>query len=65
MLSITDYIINRLSKHPKTAPLSKWIDANTLALKEIPRYLIPSYFDVIVTGVHTLLINQAVSLLSP
>lgn len=30
-------------------------------MKEIPRYLIPSYFDVIVTGVYDLLIQQTLT----
>lgn len=60
-----DYIHNRIAKHPNTAALSKWWADNTLSLKEIPRYMIPSYFDIILTGVHQLLLTKAVELMSP
>lgn len=60
-----DYIHERIAKDPNTAGLSKWFADNTVALKEIPRYLIPSYFDVIVTGVHQLLVDRAIQLMSP
>lgn len=58
-----DYLHQRISSYPRTAELSKWIDANTLAMKEIPRYLIPSYFDVFVTGVHQLLADRCIQLM--
>lgn len=60
-----DYIHTRISNHPNTAALSKWWADNTLALKEIPRYMIPSYFDIILTGVHQLLLDRAIQLMSP
>ncbi|XP_031629828.1 glycogen debranching enzyme [Contarinia nasturtii] len=60
-----DYIHERLAKHPNTVNLSKWFADNTEALKQIPRYLIPSYFDIIVTGVHQLLVDHAIQLMSP
>lgn len=60
-----DYLHQRIAKNARTAELSKWIDRNTVAMKEIPRYLIPSYFDVFVTGVHQLLIDRCIQLMSP
>lgn len=60
-----DYIHQRIAKNPNTAVLSKWLADNTDALKKIPRYLIPSYFDVILTGVHQLLSDRAIELMSP
>lgn len=60
-----DYIHQRIAKNPNTAALAKWFADNTEALKQIPRYLIPSYFDVIVTGVHQLLLDRAIQLMSP
>lgn len=62
---IIDYIHERLANHPNTAPLSKWIADNLLSLKQIPRYLVPSYFDVIITGIHQVLIDQSIKLMSP
>lgn len=60
-----DYLHQRIASNERTAELSKWMDRNTLAMKEIPRYLIPSYFDVFVTGVHQLLIDRCIQLMSP
>lgn len=60
-----DYIHQRIAKSSNTATLSKWFADNTNALKQIPRYLIPSYFDVILTGVHQLLVDSAIQLMSP
>lgn len=61
---MVDYIANRIAKHPNTAALSKWWADNTVALKAIPRYMIPSYFDIILTGVHQLLLDRAIQLMS-
>lgn len=60
-----DYIHERIANNPNTAALSKWFADNTEALKKIPRYLIPSYFDIIVTGVHQLLLDRAIQIMSP
>lgn len=60
-----DYIHERIAKDAKTAELSKWIAENFAPLKEIPRYLIPSYFDVLVTGIHKVLIDQCIQLMAP
>lgn len=59
-----DYIHQRIANNPNTAALSKWFADNTVALKQIPRYMIPSYFDIIVTGVHQLLLDRAIELMS-
>lgn len=59
-----DYVHERIANNPNTAELSKWINDNTLALKQIPRYLIPSYFDVLITGIHQLLTERCIQLMS-
>lgn len=58
-----DYISNRLVNNPGTAALSKWLELNLASLKEIPRYMIPSYFDVIVSGVHNVLKKRVIELM--
>lgn len=60
-----DYIYQRIANNPNLLGLSKWFADNTVALKKIPRFLIPSYFDVIVSGLHQLLLDRAVQLMSP
>ncbi|XP_059612400.1 glycogen debranching enzyme [Phlebotomus argentipes] len=59
-----DYIRDRFAKWPGTKALSEWWDKNTVDIKEMPRYLVPSYFDVILTGLHALLRAQSVTLMS-
>lgn len=59
-----DYIHERLAKHPNTEALAKWIKENTIDLKAIPRYLVPCYFDVFITGVHQLLIEQTTNVMT-
>lgn len=59
-----DYVHQRLTRFENTKKLAKWLDTNTEAMKRIPRYLIPSYFDVVIGGVHNLLKERAFQLMS-
>lgn len=56
-----DYIADRLTQSDKTRELSRWLKDNTEPMKGIPRYLIPAYFDAIITGVYELLIQQTLN----
>lgn len=47
-----------------TKALGDWVENNTKPLKEIPRYLVPCYFDTIVTGIYIHLIEQSYKLMS-
>lgn len=58
-----DFIIGRLKLEPGTEPLSKWFEEVFSWLKDVPRYLIPAYFDSIVTSVYLTLINRAWALM--
>lgn len=60
-----NYIHQRIKKNLRTAELSEWFSYNFAALKQIPRYLIPCYFDVLITGVHQLLLDECILLMSP
>lgn len=60
-----DYVHQRLGKFEGTRALANWLKTEFEALKEIPRYLIPSYFDVIINGVHNLLKQSCFNLMSP
>uniref|UniRef100_A0A8D8ADW6 Glycogen debranching enzyme n=2 Tax=Culex pipiens TaxID=7175 RepID=A0A8D8ADW6_CULPI len=56
---LIDHCSLRLKNYPNLAPVASWLEKNLAALKQIPRYMIPSYFDVILTGVHRLAIAAA------
>lgn len=58
MLLHTDYIADRLNNFNDLKPLSAWLKATFEPLKNVPRYLIPCYFDAIVSGVYNVLVNQ-------
>lgn len=60
---IIDYISNRLKQTPETSELSEWFKTNLTALKNISRYLIPAYFDVIITQVYDILIQKLLNLM--
>uniref|UniRef100_A0A336MYR3 Glycogen debranching enzyme n=1 Tax=Culicoides sonorensis TaxID=179676 RepID=A0A336MYR3_CULSO len=59
-----DYFLHRLLVVPNLKPLGEWLKPHFDELKSIPRYMIPSYFDVIITGVYNALVEQAYNLMS-
>lgn len=61
----SDYICNRLTQSENTKGLSQWLKRVTDPLKGIPRYLIPAYFDAIITGVYDLLIQRVLDQMPP
>lgn len=61
-----DYIAGRLKRRSGTRPLGEWFERRIFAsLRVMPRYLIPAYFDAVVTLVYVQLLKQAWSLMSP
>ncbi|RMC08451.1 hypothetical protein DUI87_14695 [Hirundo rustica rustica] len=53
-----DYVSNRLiSRAGACAEVGKWLKAMFVYLKRIPRYLIPCYFDAILVGAYTTLLD--------
>lgn len=59
-----DYVHQRLNRFENMKKLAKCLEAIVEPLKRIPRYLIPSYFDVVVGGLHNLLKERAFELMS-
>ncbi|XP_069703236.1 glycogen debranching enzyme isoform X2 [Periplaneta americana] len=59
-----DYVSHRLKQDPGTLELGLWLERNMEPLKELPRYLIPSYFDVVITGTYLILLKQVWALMS-
>nr|CAD7601350.1 unnamed protein product [Timema genevievae] len=59
-----DYVWQRLKRNSGTAELGGWLEKNLLAVTSVPRYLVPSYFDLVITGTYCLLLDRAWSLMS-
>jgi glycogen debranching enzyme len=54
-----DYIVVRLKGRRGTLALGEWFEKSIFAhLKLVPRYLIPRYFDVVITLVYVSLLKQ-------
>lgn len=60
----SDYTWQRLVIDENTKQLGNWIKENTEPLKDLPRYLIPCYFDVILVTIYLLLIEKVFQLMS-
>ncbi|XP_046385636.1 glycogen debranching enzyme isoform X2 [Ischnura elegans] len=59
-----DYVWQRLEKDEGTKELAQWLKEAVTPLKEIPRYLIPCYFDALLTFVYKCLLERSWSLMS-
>ncbi|XP_071953696.1 glycogen debranching enzyme-like [Antedon mediterranea] len=51
------YTADRLKSHSSTKQLGKWFENAFSPLKDIPRYLIPCYFDAILSGAYAILLD--------
>lgn len=60
----TDYTWQRLKEDEGTRTLGEWLEEATEPFKLIPRYLVPSYFDVIIVNVYMILLEQCYNLMS-
>lgn len=50
---LMDYIINRLMKWSSMEKLEQWMSSAFQYVRRLPRYLIPKYFDIVITRVYT------------
>ena len=54
-----DYISNRLKAKTSTTELGLWFETEAFALlKKVPRFLIPRYFDAVISLVYANLLDQ-------
>lgn len=53
-----EYITNRLAQERTTKKLAKWLDQVFASLKKAPRYLIPCYFDAVVTSTYCIVLEE-------
>ena len=51
---LCEYTSNRLLAHEGTRALGKWLARVLGEIGKMPRYLIPCYFDAVITGVFML-----------
>lgn len=64
LYNLLDYTWQRLKEDPGTGPLGEWLEKVSEPFQLIPRYLVPSYFDVIIVNVYSTLLDQSFSLMS-
>lgn len=62
---LMEYIAARLIAHPSTQEIGKWFQSSFNNLRMAPRYLIPCYFDAIVTGVAAIAEEMCWNKMSP
>ncbi|XP_027196486.2 glycogen debranching enzyme [Dermatophagoides pteronyssinus] len=55
---LPEYIVGRLKKRSETIDLAEWLEETFKSLVELPRYLIPSYFDSILCPLWTMLLEK-------
>ncbi|GIY67804.1 glycogen debranching enzyme [Caerostris darwini] len=55
---LPDYIASRLIDNPSTSDLGKWFEVVFDSLRKLPRYLVPCYFDTIITGAYSSLLSS-------
>lgn len=60
---LIDYVWQRLKNDEGTSALGNWFEEAAEPFKLIPRYLVPSYFDVIAVNVYMILLEQCYALM--
>ncbi|CAD5115909.1 DgyrCDS4843 [Dimorphilus gyrociliatus] len=48
---LLEYSCSRLIRHEETKPFGLWLKRIFEFIEKVPRYLVPSYFDAIITGI--------------
>ena len=61
---LSAYISGRLQQFEGTADLGRWLQSALSPLSDLPRFLVPCYFDAIVTATYSTLLGRAWSLMS-
>lgn len=58
------YIADRLKAHANTRDLGQWFESVFRCLRKVPRYLIPCYFDAIVSGAFMIMKDNSIDMMS-
>ncbi|XP_011685016.1 PREDICTED: glycogen debranching enzyme isoform X2 [Wasmannia auropunctata] len=61
---LIDYVWQRLKEDDGTKPLGTWLEQAMEPFKLIPKYLVPSYFDVIIVNIYTILLDHCYNVMS-
>lgn len=61
---LPEYIANRLKAHTNTRELGQWFESVFKYLRNVPRYLIPCYFDAVVSGAFMIMREGCFELMS-
>lgn len=62
---LLEYYVNRFNRLSECKNLAQWLNKCLLEVKILPRYLVPRYFDIIITGLYSSLIDHALHSMSP
>ncbi|XP_037086526.1 glycogen debranching enzyme-like isoform X1 [Pollicipes pollicipes] len=55
---LMDYVVGRLKLEPTTMELANWLEDTFDQIRQMPRYLVPAYFDATLLGVYVHLLNS-------
>lgn len=59
MILFQDYITGRLKRRTGTRALGQWLEQEVFThLTKVPRYLIPRYFDAVISPTYLALLKQ-------
>ena len=58
------YVSSRLMQHTGTAEFGRWLETALSPLSNLPRFLVPCYFDAVISGTYLTLLERAWSLMS-
>lgn len=61
---LCEYTSRRLQQHPGTHQLGDWLETRLAPLKDIPKYLVPCYFDIVISQAYSALVTHAWELMS-
>ena len=58
------YLSERLSTNPTTRPIGQWYEKYFHFIEQLPKYLIPIYFDILINRTYTICVEHALGLMS-
>lgn len=56
---LCDFTAGRLQRDPGTRALGDWLQARLAPLADVPHFLRPAYFDLVITQAHEAVVSRA------